>query len=72
MARLRNSCCRGEAISITSAECVSAALVIQHAKRMRHITLSYVARLSLLCFSTLLKKGQDFREKKFLGMKSVF
>ena len=36
-ARWRNHCCLGKAISITYFECVSVALVIRHAKRMRHI-----------------------------------
>ena len=36
-ARSRNYCCRGKAISITHSECVSVALVIQDAKRMRRI-----------------------------------
>jgi hypothetical protein len=34
-----NRCCRAKAISITYSECVSVALVIQHAKRMRRIIL---------------------------------
>jgi hypothetical protein len=38
-ARSRNHCCRGKAVSITYSECVSAALVIQHVKRMRSIVL---------------------------------
>jgi hypothetical protein len=39
-ARSRNHCCRGKAGIITYSECVSAALVIQNAKRMRRILLS--------------------------------
>ena len=38
MARSRNHSCRGKATSITYPECVSVALIIQHAKRMRRIT----------------------------------
>jgi hypothetical protein len=34
-ARSRNHCCRGKAISITYFECVSLALVTQHAKLIR-------------------------------------
>jgi len=30
-------CCCGKAISITNYECVSLALAVHHAKRMRHI-----------------------------------
>ena len=38
--RSRNDRCRRKAISITYSQCVSVALVIQHAKRMRRIILS--------------------------------
>ena len=39
-ARSRNQSFRWKAISIAHSECVSAALVIQHAMRMRRIILS--------------------------------
>jgi hypothetical protein len=61
-ARSRNPCCRGKAISITHSECVSVALVIQHAKRMRRIILSSVACPAVLYSSTLSHKWHDFRE----------
>jgi hypothetical protein len=42
-ARSRNHCCREKAISITYSVCVSVALIVQHIKRMRSITLPFVA-----------------------------
>jgi hypothetical protein len=42
---LRNHCYRVKAIIIIYSECVSVALVIRHAKRMRRIILSNVASL---------------------------
>jgi hypothetical protein len=52
-------------------ECVTVALVIQHAKRMRRIILSSVACLAVLYFSTLSHKRNDIR-KKLLNIKCVF
>jgi hypothetical protein len=48
MTRSRNHWCRGKAVSITYSECVSVALVISHAKRMRCIILSYLPYFSFL------------------------
>jgi hypothetical protein len=39
------------------------ALLIQHAKRMRHIVPSFVASLAPPHFSTLSHKRHDYREK---------
>ena len=49
-ARSRNNCWRGKANSITYSQCVFVALVIQHAKRMRHITLSSLSCLAVQIF----------------------
>jgi hypothetical protein len=45
--RSRNHCCREKAISITYSDGVFVDLVIQHAKRMRRITLSLVCAAPL-------------------------
>ena len=43
-------CCSGNAMNITYFECVSVALGIQHAMRMRRIILSSVAWPAVQCF----------------------
>jgi hypothetical protein len=54
---------RGKAISTTFSECVSVALIIQHAVLMRRIILPCVACPDLPYFLTLFHKRHDFREK---------
>ena len=58
-----NNFCSGRAVSITYPDHVFVALCIQHAMRMRHILLSFVACPFLQYFSTLSHKRHDFREK---------
>jgi len=50
-------------MSITYSECVSVALFIQHAKRMRRIVLSSAACPALPHFPTLSHKPHDIRHK---------
>jgi hypothetical protein len=69
--RSRNDCCRGKAISIKYSECLSAAVVIQHAKRTNHITASSVTSLVLPHPFTLPQKGTIFG-KRVLNIKYVF
>ena len=46
---------------VTYSMCVSVVLDVQHAKRMRRITLTSIVRPVLKCFSTLPYKRHDFR-----------
>jgi len=57
--------------NITYSECVSVALVIQHAMRMRCIILSLVEYQALLYLFALTYKRNDFRENKLLNVKCV-
>jgi hypothetical protein len=55
----QNHCCRGKAISIAYSQCMSVALVIQHAKRMRRIILSSVSCSAIQYVSTSSHKRLD-------------
>jgi hypothetical protein len=67
-ARYSSQGCCAKAISITYYDCVSVALVIQQAMRMRRIILSPVACLAVRYFSKLSHKRHDFGGKRFLKM----
>ena len=62
-ARSPNHSCIGKAIIITYSECVSVALVTQHAKSMRRIILASVACLSRLFLSTFSLKTHNVRKQ---------
>jgi hypothetical protein len=57
-----NHCCSIKAISITYSECVSVALVIQHAMHMSRIIFVSVASVCVPYFSTLSHKRHVFRK----------
>ena len=59
----RNHRCSGKAVSITYSECMSIALFIQRAMRVRHILLSSVACPDLQYFYTLSHKRHGFRNR---------
>ena len=60
-----------ESKTISYSECVYVVLIMQHAKRMRHITLSSMACPALPYFPPLNHKRHHFREKKLLNIKYV-
>jgi len=64
-ARSCTHCYHGKVISITYSQCVSVALFIKNATRVRRILLSSVAYPVLLYFSTLSHKRHDFRIESY-------
>jgi purine-cytosine permease-like protein len=53
----------GKAINVTYSGCVSLALIIHNARRMRRIIFPSVACLAVSFFSTLFHKRYDFIQK---------
>ena len=62
-ARSSNNCCLPKTRNITYSECLSVPIVIQHAKRMRLIVLSFVACLGVFHFPHYLINKMIFRKK---------
>ena len=62
-ARSRNHYCSGKAISITYSECVSVALVIQEANRMRRVMLLCGLSEFSIFFPHYFIKGTTFEKK---------
>jgi hypothetical protein len=62
-AHARSLCCHRKAVNITCFECVSVALVIQHAMRMRRSILSSVAVWLYHIFSLYLINDTIFEKK---------
>jgi hypothetical protein len=64
-ARSCNHCCSETAMSITCSECVSVAVVIQHAIRISRVILLSVTFLAVPHFFTVSHKRNDFGEKSY-------
>ena len=64
-ARSCNHCCREKAVGTTYAECVSVALSIQHAQRMRLTTLLYITCLALPLFFHIIPQTARFSGKSY-------
>jgi len=58
-----NHCCCGKVINIKYSECVSVALVIQHAKRMHYAILPTVTPLGIQYFSKLSHNWHNYWKK---------
>ena len=70
-AHRRNHCCSGKAIGIAYSECVSVALVIQHAMRMRHIVICGLSGCKIF-FPHYLINDTNLEKKRLLNIKCVF
>jgi len=70
--RSRNRCCGGKAISITYSECVFAALVIQHATRMRRIVFVVCGLSGPVIFLYIISIHVTIFREKLLNTKCVF
>ena len=68
---LCNHCCSGKAVSITYSECTSVALVIQHAKSIRHIIFLPTVFCSIIFFPHYLINSTIFFPKIVLFMRLV-
>jgi len=66
----RNHCCHGKTISVTYSECVSVALVTQHAMRMRRIVICGPSGSTI--FFHIISQTYDFRKKKAIERKMLF
>jgi hypothetical protein len=64
-ARLQNRCCHGKAISSKYPECVSVALIIQHAMHMRHIVICGLSGSTVFFRNGISHKRHDFPKKKY-------
>ena len=62
VARSRKHCYHGKCINITFSECVSVAVVIQHAKRMRQNCIVICCLFDCTILYTLSRKRHNFRE----------
>ena len=61
--RLPNHCGSGKEVSITYSDCMSVALVLQHAKRLRRIVMPFVACVVPPSFFTLSHTRHDIRKQ---------